>query len=407
MFFNRLRFLFYTRKTFHLIAMREFLDRKNIVKNFVLAGENNRISGPKFIGNYPVKLHRKEIVQIKMPDVYMAEIEKAVVIAGTNLVIVDNTAIYPDLMNIEEELMPIEIFGMASVSNKKINIKLTRSKKKIPKAISLLGQFSGNYAHWLLEIIPKLVLIDKLDKYKDFPILLDGWNHPVFHESVKLLNKNNRELVFINRWESIEVDNLVELSACSYIQAESRAHICRGDWEAPCEDAFRFSKSVIRNVRERTAFLTKQYQPHKKVYLMRNPKSTGNGRLILNLPEVEQVLHEYGFEPFDVTGLSFEDQVKEFSKFKYIVSPIGAVLSNTVFTPESCKIIVLSPYYENASYYFFSNLFGVLNHEHRYVMGPQANTDGHIGHRDYFVDIDALKDALENYMNCSSYNEFN
>lgn len=62
------------------------------------------------------------------------------------------------------------------------------------------------------------------------------------------------------------------------------------------------------------------------------------------------------------------------------------------------KIITLATFYERTDYYFFSNLMETLGHDLRYVLGPQVETtDGHISNRNYFIDIDVLREALESF----------
>jgi capsular polysaccharide biosynthesis protein len=89
------------------------------------------------------------------------------------------------------------------------------------------------------------------------------------------------------------------------------------------------------------------------------------------------------------------DQVAAFASASKVVSPLGAALSNMIFAPKGCKVLGLSPYYKNASYYYFSNFMGVLGHDLHYVLGKQINDNGHPFHRDYEIDLDALKLALD------------
>jgi capsular polysaccharide biosynthesis protein len=117
--------------------------------------------------------------------------------------------------------------------------------------------------------------------------------------------------------------------------------------------------------------------------------------MIINMAEVESLILSYGFEALDPAELSVVDQMAVFQDAEYIISPVGAALANAIFTPAGCKVIALAPYYENANYYYYSNLMGVLGHDLHYVLGTQVEMDGHVLHRNYSIDLDALKEALE------------
>ena len=136
----------------------------------------------------------------------------------------------------------------------------------------------------------------------------------------------------------------------------------------------------------------------RKLYLHRAAKSVGQGKFIVNLEEVERLIYTHGFEMIDPINFSFDEQIAIFRDASYIISLIGAALANAIFTPPRWKIITLATFYERTDYYFFSNLMETLGHDLRYVLGPQVETtDGHISNRNYFIDIDALREALESF----------
>jgi len=113
-----------------------------------------------------------------------------------------------------------------------------------------------------------------------------------------------------------------------------------------------------------------------------------------NAEAVEAAILEYGFVSLNPARFSFEEQVAIFSEAQCIVAPVGAALANAIFSPSGCRIVALAAYYENANYYYFSNLMGVLGHQLHYLVGPHVSRTGDILHRDYTIDIDALHTAL-------------
>jgi hypothetical protein len=357
-----------------------------------------KIPGPRFIGNYPIALHASEIVSMEFPAMGVTQISDTIVMGGTILILSGKHAIYPDLLAPLYDVMPVEKFGVASVVAEKgiINIRIPRGIKKIEKAVSLLGQCTGNYAHWLTETLPKLLEVNKLNEYADFPLLVDAWIHPNIYQSIECFNNKKREVILVERWETLSVGVLVDISLPSYIPYESRILLRYQQMEVPISSIFKFSQLSLGMLRNEAKLIGADALEENtgKYYLRRSRESVGNGRLIVNSDMVEKIVTEFGFALIDPSKLDFHEQVSIFKSASCIVSPVGAALANAIFTPQGCKIIALAPYYENANYYYLSNLMGVMGHELHYVLGPQVETKGHIAHQDYSIDLNALREAL-------------
>jgi hypothetical protein len=362
------------------------------------AGRLN-VPGPKFIRFNGTALDCSDVVSLKIPRIEIAEMKDMTVFGGGSWLLSPDKAIYPDLLVPERDVTLSEVEGPVSVdlSSGSVSIKHSSRPKKIPYAVSLLGQCSGNYAHWLTEILPKLLIIDSVERFKNFPLLVDEWVHPNFLKQINLLGVYDRAIILVGRWECVSINSLIEISPPAYLSAESREYLQTRSLPRPDSDLYPFSKhslDMLRSAALRVASKYKSGNP-KKLYLRRSAKSVGNGRMILNMAEVESLILSYGFEALDPAELSVVDQMAVFRDAECIISPVGAALANAIFTPAGCKVIALAPYYENANYYYYSNLMGVLGHDLHYVLGPQVEMDGHVLHRNYFIDLDALKEALE------------
>ena len=392
--------LWSTNRIFRLIPMRDFKVQQRITSILIAPSATNKISGPEFIGNYPIKLHRTETVSINMPQIEVIIIPKATVIGGTNLIICGSHAIHPDLMVPARDIVRAELDNVASVDLNRTEICLLwpRRVRRMGKAISLLGECTGNYAHWLIEILPKLLIVDTLKEFDGLPLLVDGWIHPHCRASIELLGLGKRPLIEVGLWKVVHLSDVVEISPPAYIPPESRVYLNECAVPEPDPQIFAYSKIAFEMLRDSAHASVSAYKvkSRRKLYLHRAAKSVGQGRFIVNLEEVERLIYAHGFEMIDPIDLSFVEQIAIFRDASCIISPVGAALANTIFTNPGCKIIALAAFYENADYYFFSNLMGILGHDMRYVLGPQIETtDGHIANRNYFIDIDALREALE------------
>lgn len=391
------------RRVFELVPIGQYLVREGLTCQVIRQPTTTSIPGPRFANTCPVELHAQEVVQILEPALEVVVLRDVVAVGGTNLFFSEGLALYPDLQQLERDVIPAEYLGLAHVDAPRSTIafQLKRRRRRIEQAISLLGNCSGNYAHWLTEILPKLILIDAIDEYDGTPLLVDHWIHPTLLSSIDLLNKKKRALVGVDRWEAIAVDRLVEVSPPAYVQPESRSLFERGVAPEPSPSYFSFSGFALGHLRDAAWEATQSLAVHdhgRRIYLRRSRKATGNGRLLINEEEVEGLVGEYGFVCVEPGNMSFAEQVALFRRAECIVGPIGAALANAIFAPSGCRILALTPYYDKANYYYYSNLMGVLGHQLQYLLGPQIDPGAdnvHLCHKNYSVDAADVRRALE------------
>ena len=400
-FFTKTSLVLRKKKQFHLTKMSSYRLNSKISAVEISQAETNKISGPKFIGEYPIKLHSSDDIVLVSSKLEVFELHSATVMGGVDLILIGNDAVHFDDIVPSRDLIRAELFEVAEMSPnfEGISISIAPSPdKRQCTAISLLGQCSGNYAHWLLETLPKLAIIDKMDDLKGLPLLIDEWIHPNFIASIKLISTSERPLIKVKLWESIHLDKVIEITPPSYIPFESRVYAKENTILQPDPSVMSFSKKALEKLREvahenTASHNKKSFSP--RLYLRRSSDATGQGRNLLNQSKVEELLIKNNFKIIDPGNLSFPEQVLAFKHAECIISPIGAALTNAIFAPPGCRVIALSPYYENASYYFFSNLMELLGHDFKYVLGPQeSSTEGHVAHRNYSVDLEFLADAL-------------
>lgn len=402
-FFKKIFYLPTVRaKTFEFIKVSEFIKKRRFFSITIRESSINTIPGPRFVGRYPVEQTLPEVCLIE-PPIVILEAKKVRVMGGTNLLLDENFAVHPDLQIPERDVIPAEYLGFAKVDKlcERIRLGITKKNIHVTEAISLLGNCTGNYAHWLTEILPKLILINEHKQYLGVPILVDDWIHPTILSTIDFFNKNGRSIIYVPRWQSIYVEKLIDLSPPAYTPPESRFYYDTNELPPPLSDYFIFSKFALNRLRHAAWEVTAKTQSsikNKRLYLKRALNSTGNGRLITNSDEVDSLIESYGFTSVSTIDMSFEEQIALFKQAEYIVSPIGAALINTLFSPQGCKVICLSPYYEKANYFYFSNFMGVLGHETHYVIGPQVDTENivdHILHKNYLIELNALEAALK------------
>lgn len=357
------------------------------------------IPGPQFVGYWPPEHSRNEIVEIEFPSIELTKVDNAIAIGGTNFVLTDRYAVHPDLYLPAREVCPAETFGIVQMQlgMKSLKFQLPARCRKVGAAASLLGQCAGNYAHWLVEVLPKLLVLDSYPDYRGLPLLVDGWVHPNFHESLRLLNHNQRELILVDRWEPVMASSVLSVSPTAYIPAEYRSYLVTGQIPLLEGNEFPFSQAALLRLRqallEAVPARRRMRRKKRKFYIRR--ERHGNDRRALNFEEAEAIAVEHDFEVVEPGGMTFIDQVELFRDASVVAGQIGAALVNTLFSQPGCKIVAMAPYYPNANYYFWSNFLSVIGHELHYVVGPQVVSNDHVFHRSYNADMSAFEEAIE------------
>lgn len=383
-------------KKYDLVGLREYLLQNNCKKIHIEQGGEYFVNPPKFSNNVFFTEDKSASIKLVSPAICVYFINDAEVMAGTNFIFKSNLVIHPDEFVPEIEVCPSETAKICSISPDYTGINFSSLHKAVEikqLSASLLGQCAGNYAHWLTEVLPKLAVLDSLDGYRDIPLIVDGWVHPNFYESIDLLCSTKRELIKVGRWERVNARSLLGISSTSYIPAESRKFIAHKKFINDEAMKFSFSKFSINLMKEKILKKIPTVEPTiEKIFIRR--ESTFNGRNAINADELEKIALEFGYTVVEPGKMSFSAQVALFRGVKVIAGQIGAALSNAIFS-EQCKLIILSPYYENANYSFFANLMGILGHDLTYVIGPQVEESKHVLHRNYLIEPKDFRNALQ------------
>ena len=380
--------------SYQLVAWSNFAGEHLLKRTLFKPVQELGVPGPQFVNKGGLnELENIAILEIEMPKLEVVEISEAIAIGKTDFVLSGNTAIFPDAFDSSRDTCPAEVFGVVSIKRDTnlMKLYLTQETNEIDSAATLLGQNSANYAHWLTEILPKLLILDAYPDFGKIPLLLDHGLHPNLLESVRIFNASNREIISIKRWEPVKVKRLLCVSQPAY-----EPYIPHGIFHNKSShvvNAFsHHALSILRNAAWQ--LIGPKTIPETKKLCIARSRTSGNVRGITNWHLIESFLQAEGFEVIEPESLTFSDQVIACKQAHIMVAPIGAALANMIFSPPGCKIIVLAPYYEGASYYYYSNLAGILGHELYHVLGQQTTRGGHPMHRDYCIDLSELEALL-------------
>ena len=308
------KFQFYFKKFFQLVFLLIYgkikygnnnITSKNIIKRKI---ENivSDIKGSKNYFSYKIKNGR----------VYTDYVEHVAIIDGNTLV---NEASYQ------------QVSGELKDATK--NIVLTKGTSRIKKKIkgrvlSLVQGASGNknYAHWLLDILPKIKLCTEHYPLKE----IDFFYSPV------LQNFQKKTLAILN----IDKNRIINSDLNRHITANELITVDH-PWyhKGFIHNQYEFLPSwIIYWLRDVYLKHAKHFDNNEKIYIDRTD-SKFNHCQIQNDKEVFDFLKKLGFSKYKVGELSFFEQIYLFNNAKIIIGAHGAAFTNLAFCKPHTNII--------------------------------------------------------------------
>jgi hypothetical protein len=209
--------------------------------------------------------------------------------------------------------------------------------------------WGNNYAHWIFDSMPRLS--DHVGPESRSKILL-GKNPPAFQcQSLRMLGWSEEHLI------SPEL----ELVKCRRLTV----HMASEGSGVPHPDC-------IRNIRRRLLAVASAGQSKadsRRIYISRQKTR----RKIVNHPDIEPILREFGFEEVFCEELSFEEQVRMFSETEAIFGHHGAGTINAMFAPAGAALIeAFNPQVWDHAAHRVASICGV---RHFHLFGKNANKD--------------------------------
>ncbi|WP_189340207.1 glycosyltransferase family 61 protein [Candidatus Methylopumilus universalis] len=369
------------KRKFHFIKLKDFVKNKEIEKTGLIKASIVRTIAPHFISSGKMAFKKRDYPSERFPEIYVATIREAIVIGGSNLSIVNNEIISHDLLAISTDLTPEE-------KHFRINLKgnicrltdriITIKSSQLAEAASFVDSLSINYAHWMTEVLPRIVSFCSSSQYNHVPIIVDDKLHKNIMATLeKVVGRRKVYLLPMNK--TVKIDKLYVTSVAGYIAYERRNKFIQPSSEGKFNaNALRLLVSLLRPLND------KRRTP-QKIYLRR---SSGY-RNLTNQNEIEALLIKHQFTIVDPAKLSFLEQVNYFSKAKAIIGPTGASFANLIFCNKKVNLAILLNDDKNMIYKYWVNLASIMGIQVNYIAGKSKQFFGGI-HRDFSVDLNLI-----------------
>ncbi len=270
---------------------------------------------------------------VQSPEAWVHEIEGGYVAHEGLVITLDGSLIAECVVNRHRTLT----FGLIVPISPTFNLSFynyAEAEKTIEGRAAILSQCGDeNYGHWLVESLPRLLLIERAYDISALKIILIDRNdkiNNVYVQSLAFLGVNPANIVWYK--DLARVDRVIYASPVT-IHPWIKSRIC-------VEALERIAQAVASD----------GMSQHKKIYISRNVDSPN--RKMMNDAEIIEIVRRRGYEIVNCGNLTFEEQVRMFSGATHIVGNLGAGFTNLAFSPRGVRILALmSPLMEDDFFY--------------------------------------------------------
>ena len=380
---------------FELRRLYDYCKERNSIV-FEDAPERIYMQRPKLIGNSSRPLQEGEAL---CPRPYVGVVENAVIFGGEHLVVVnDNLVLNDELVDFSSPDFGKKAPRVKPHTKGVLFTDYEKPDLHAEEAVLLSCGHDVNYFHWLVECLPKLLLMDSLDEFRDVPLLIPDGLPQSMMTALERVNVNNRPLVFVKVGASCLVERLIVPSALSRIVDRYEGNpvfnvdiVLSHKWLAKLSECLKGNPNRTKKT-------------WRKMYLARRKGI----RALENRDEIELMMLDQGFEVVELEGASLDFQIELFSQASVVVTPTGAALTNMLFCQPGTKVIIFMSNHDVTNYYFWTNLGDILNLDVEIVVGQRLfhRTNYYSVHDDYVVDPQLILEALAEKRPLMNYSRY-
>ena len=151
-------------------------------------------------------------ISTKFPEVYVANNKKGYNLWKQQFVFVEEGVICHDLYDFTKDYTSEELNCRAIINPKSNNIRwLVHDEKpeRSPLAATFVDANANNYAHWLSEVLPRVVLFCSDERFKNIPIVVNDGLHKNIMESLLIAAGYDREIFFYRQGKPYTAINYI------------------------------------------------------------------------------------------------------------------------------------------------------------------------------------------------------
>lgn len=329
-------------------------------------------------------------VPVDVPDLAWLELGPTV-LNDTSLVVQGRLLLGPCELERQFPIgMRVKGPGIIDHRDRTVLVEKPRPTGRYPAGIRLTGFGSGNYYHWLVEILSSAVLLDALpDELRELPVLVPtaALERAATREALELVLPG-RTFLPVPRTDTITVDRLVWIDSPVWGARTLR------DGALPSVAATCPNLVVLRAFRDRVLERLGAHDTHgapqRRVLLVRPAGS----KRAANQEELRPLAERHRLELVDPGTLTFAEQVRLFHDASLIVGGWGAAWSSLLFAHPTTRGLMWAPELFR-TWPLFANLAPVSGMALRHVfVDTHSSTFLQANEADQHVDVAALDAAI-------------
>jgi capsular polysaccharide biosynthesis protein len=322
----------------------------------------------------------------KYPEIFLYE-DDVRVFGGSNLVLNGDKLISDPLIDFRNTILAEEFKRLVQFDSeyKKVKISYYERKIKLDRAVVFLNGASFNYAHWITEVLPKIVIWSRDHLVSDATLIIDKQLPDTILESIDFVFKNAK-IIKLERNHSLNIKKCFWYSEVCYIPFHPRINSSVMKSATINQKALLLLKEVVL---KKTKYKNDRNYP-KKIFIKRKSLL----RSINNEKHIISILKKYGYECIDPEDFSFAEQVEIFSQAESVIAASGAAIANMIFAQRGASIFIFMVDHPSTPFHYWTRLLSPLGINVSYLFN--APTDCTDFHSSFSVSSSLLIDYLRN-----------
>ena len=347
---------------------------------------NGGIALPVFtVANH---IHRATpgLVHLEIPSTDWLRLENSSVQDGGTVLVGESLVLYEKAADPQNDFVAGQwgsVFGsQAHPEAALVNLK-ELSDEVIPEGILLAGRSDANWYHWLIEYLPRVLMIDP-ELSTQIPLLVTSRTPASGLAALRAIT--DRPLV------TIDPDLLQRVGVLHVVAPPVQV---LDTTRVPWSEGLSFNPEPLRLLRSAWGLTDEPITGGRKVFLSR--KSAHRG--LLNEAELVDLAVANGLEIVEPGTMTFRDQLELFSSSSLVAGASGAVMANYLMMSRGSRVIALTSE-ALTEFVLPAAIAAVADVEFAYVSGPtsatlaESKTRNDWMHSDFSIDPPAFAAAL-------------
>ena len=318
---------------------------------------------------------KREAEIVDVPDCQIFKIRQAVAFYGL-VFTQDGILVRESLINREHEHSFMGLIRTDVSDTLIVDAAMPKPEPVLQGRHILMSQlYDGNYGHWLLDCLPRMVALQDTIDLSDVKFVV-SW-HPsdvvlrVFRATLSYYGVQEQQLVYRGA-EFQPIDTLFYATP-----------LTRSAWvKAPL---------AIRTLENLANKVGIDYDAPERIFITR---PEGERRRLLNRLSVRAFFLERGYTEVCPACLTFEQQVRAFCRARYVVGALGADCTNVVFSLTGVCFLGFAPETMHDDFYW-----DLVSHKagQYFCLHGSVGTKMHDMNADFSIDMNQLRAITDQF----------